>query len=178
MAKRKLDSLLEYARANGMSDADLHALHTMFWRIWAHPDLIGFPLVADSLRQIGLLATRMWNAQLTLFGMERWPFLLKWLADHGPLICSAIGIDDGIKPFSGGKNPMERNGFEADAVYSALCETHALKGYEEKYRLLQGHVLFAFSLALGELSASRRIRRCARQFEIPAKRNSSRTGKQ
>jgi hypothetical protein len=153
MAKRKLDSLLEYARANGMSDADLHALHTMFWRIWAHPDLIGFPLVADSLRQIGLLATRMWNEQLTLFGMERWPFLLKWLADHGPSICSEIGIDDGIKPFSIGKNPMERRGFEADAVYSALCETHALKGYEEKYRLLQGHVLFAFSLALGELSS-------------------------
>jgi len=153
MAKRKLDSLLEYARKEGMSEADLHDLHAMFWRIWAHPDLIGFPLVADSLRQIGLLATRMWNEQLTLFGMERWPSLLKWLADHGPSICSEIGIDDGIKPFSDGKNPMERRGFEADAIYSALCQTHSLKGYEEKYRLLQGHVLFAFSLALGELSS-------------------------
>jgi hypothetical protein len=99
-----------------MSDADLHALHTMFWRIWAHPDLIGFPLVSDSLRQIGLLATRMWNEQLTLVGMERWPFLLKWLADHGSSICSEIGIDDGIKRFSIEKNPMERRGFEADAV--------------------------------------------------------------
>jgi hypothetical protein len=35
MAKRKLDSLLEYARVNGMSDADIHSLHKMLWRILA-----------------------------------------------------------------------------------------------------------------------------------------------
>jgi hypothetical protein len=128
MAKRKLDSLLEYARKEGMSEADRHDLHAMFWRIWAHPDLIGFPVVADSLRQIGLLATRMWNEQLTLFGMERWPSLLKWLADHRSSICSEIGIDEGIKAISIGKNPMKLRGFEADAVYSALCQTHSLKG--------------------------------------------------
>jgi hypothetical protein len=122
MAKRKLDSLLEYVRANGMGEADILALHTMFWRIWAHPDLIGFQLVADSLRQIGLLATRTWNEQLTLFGMERWPSLLKWLADHRYSICSEVGIDEGIKSIRVEKKPMERHGFEADAVYSALCQ--------------------------------------------------------
>jgi hypothetical protein len=100
-----------------MSDADVHALHAMFWRIWANPDLIGIPLVAESLRQVGLLAAEMWNDQLRDFGMERRPFLLKWLADRKPSVWSEIGIDEEVD----GKNPMKQHGFEADAIYSALC---------------------------------------------------------
>ena len=149
MAKRKLDSLLEHAQANGMRKADVDALHTMLWRIWAHPDLIGFPLVAKSLQQIGLLAAKMWNDQLGAFGMERWPFLLEWLAARKPSVWSEIGVDEEVD----GKNPMNQHGFEADAIYSALCQTHALDLYQEEYRLLQGHIVIAFSMALGELSS-------------------------
>jgi hypothetical protein len=48
----KIDLVLEYARGHAMGEADLLALQRLFWKIWAHPDLIAFPLVAASLREI------------------------------------------------------------------------------------------------------------------------------
>src|ERR1700730_3988663 len=89
----KIDSVLEYARRHAMGEADLLALQRLLWKIWAHPDLMAFPRVATSLREIGGLAQKMWNEQLDAFGIKRWSSLSDWLEQHLPLIASEIGID-------------------------------------------------------------------------------------
>ena len=145
--------VLEYARRHAMDEADLLALQRLFWKIWAHSDLIAFPRVAASLREIGVLAKKMWNQQLDDFGIERWSFLSDWLERHLPSIVSEIGIDQRAKEVAAGKNPVKWLGVVLNPVYSMLCETHDIEKYRDRYRLLQGHVLFAFSLALGAQSS-------------------------
>src|SRR5712692_2203148 len=102
--KPKIDSVFEYAQADAMGEADLLALQRLFWKIWAHPNLIAFPLVAASLREIGRLAKQMWNEQLDSFGMERWSFLSGWLEKHLSSIVSETGIDERIEQVAAGKN--------------------------------------------------------------------------
>jgi integrase len=136
-----------------MGEADLLALQRLFWKIWAHPDLIAFPLVAASLREIGGLAQKMWNEQLDAFGVERWSSLSVWLEQHLSSIVSEIRIDQRTKQVAAGKNPVLWRGVGLNAVYAMLCDTHVLQKYRESYRLLQGHILFAFSLALGAKSS-------------------------
>jgi hypothetical protein len=88
----KIDLALEYAREHAMGEADLLALQRLFWRIWADPDLIAFPLLAASLREIGGLAQKMWNEQLDAFGVERWSSLSVWLEQHLSSIVSEIKV--------------------------------------------------------------------------------------
>lgn len=149
----KIEMALEYARRHAMDEADLLALQRLFWKIWAHSDLIAFPRVAASLREIGVLAKKMWNEQLDAFGIERWSSLSVWLEQHLPLIVSEIDIDQRAEQVAAGKNPVLWLGVGLNAVYAMLCDTHVLQEHRERYRLLQGHVLFAFSLALGAQSS-------------------------
>ena len=69
--KQKIALVFECARAHTMCKADLRARQRLFWKIWGHPDLIAFPLVAASRREIRGLAQSMWNEQLDSFGIER-----------------------------------------------------------------------------------------------------------
>src|ERR1700731_1087671 len=141
----KIDSVLEYARRHAMGEADLLALQRLFWKIWAHPDLIAFPLVAASLREIGGLAQKMWNEQLDAFGIERWSSLSGWLEQHLPSIASEIDIYPRTKQVAPGINPSPWPGVGLHPIYAMLCAPHAIERHRERYRLLQGHVLFAFS---------------------------------
>jgi integrase len=158
----KINLLVEYAQDHAMDETDLLALEWLLWKIWAHSDLIAFPRVATSLREIGGVAQKMWNEQLDAFGIERWSSLSDWLERHLPSIVSEIGIDQGTKRVAAGKNPVKGRGVGLKAVYAMLCETHRIEKYRERYRLLQGHVLFAFSLALGAQSSLETYREMCR----------------
>jgi hypothetical protein len=149
----KIELALECARRLAMDEADLLALQQLFWRIWAHPDLIGIEKVATSLREIGGLAQKMWNEQLDAFGIERWSSLSGWLEQHLPSIASEIDIDPRTKQVAARINPVLWQGVGLHPVYAMLCAPHAIEKHRERYRLLQGHVLFAFSLDLGARSS-------------------------
>ena len=126
----KIELALKFARRLAMDEADLLALQQLFWRIWAHPDLIGIEEVVTSLREIGGLVQNMWNEQLDAFGIKRWSSLSGWLEQHLPSIVSEIGIDPRTKQVAAGINPVLWQGVGLHPIYAMLWPPHAI----EKHR--------------------------------------------
>jgi hypothetical protein len=123
--------VLEYAHADAMGEADLLALHRLFWKIWAHPKLIAFPLVVASLREIGRLAKRMWMSNSIPSEWSAGHFSRASWRNTCLSIVSEIGIDERIEHVAAGKNAMLWQGVGLNAVYAMLCDTHFLQGYRE-----------------------------------------------
>ncbi len=158
----KGELLVEYAAAHGLDEAQITNLERLLWKSWAHPDLIGLSLFATSVREICWLSKRMWNQQLDAFGVEQADLLSVWLEEHLPSMVSTIGIDERKRQVAAGKNAVLWKGVGLNAIYAMLCDTHVSETHRVRYRLLQGHILVAFSLALESESSLEAYRRMCR----------------
>lgn len=136
---------------------DVEVLRDLLWLVNAHDQLIAFPFFCQNLIEILSVSTRKWQVPLSAFSLNNDIMkLLEWVVTEGTRLSIILGPQFGRIPkelklsekhpdYPAMKlgNPIVGRGVTRHPAYAALCNVHNTNLLKEKFRLLQGHVLYA-----------------------------------
>ena len=107
----------------------------------ADPELIGFPIICEHLKEMIASMLPKWGINPANWRLDLWLPLLQWTVDHRCDLKESIGTH--FDPEDAQINPMLGNGVGRHPVYTAFLCSHLLSEHQTRYRLLQAHLLAA-----------------------------------
>jgi hypothetical protein len=121
------------------------AVRRFLWEINAHWELVSLPLICRNIKEVLAAAQEKWDLDLVEWGMTSWPDVIDWIIKKELEIARAKGMAAGFaRGFDQrGDHPLMGSGILRHPVYSTLCNSHPSQHENEKFRLLQAHLLFA-----------------------------------
>jgi len=126
------------------TDFKVETLRNLLWLVNAHDELVAFPIICHNLIQILTVSTAEWDIPLSSFHLHNETIkLLEWIVAEETRLTLAIGPKFGLKPKKQSDNPVVGRGSSRHPAYAALCNSQASDLLKDKFRLLQGHLLYA-----------------------------------
>lgn len=123
---------------------DVEILRDLLWLVNAHDQLIAFPLFCKNLAEILTISTKEWGIATSDYCLHPGTLdLLEWLVTHAPHLASSLGSEFARIPKHSSDNPVMGRGVTRHPTYAALFNSHSSAPLKTKYRLLQGHLLYA-----------------------------------
>ena len=121
------------------------ALRRFLWEINAHWELVSLPLICRNIKEVLAAVQERWDLDLAEWGMTSWPDVIDWIIEKELEIAIAKDMGAGFaRGFDQrGDHPLMGSGILRHPVYSTLCNSHPSQHENEKFRLLQAHLLFA-----------------------------------
>jgi hypothetical protein len=136
-------ALLKEAKNDGISIEDLRELLAV---TNAHPDLIAFPTVCESILWICHVIKRVWKADLASWGLHRWASVARWVVLSRKKLAKVIG---GSFDLRSGHNEVVGKGADRHPLYAMLPSSHRGAFLQKRqFRLLQAHLLTGIITAL------------------------------
>ncbi|MDH2917199.1 MAG: hypothetical protein PXX77_10020, partial [Gallionella sp.] len=126
------------------TDFKVETLRDLLWLVNAHDELVAFPFICHNLIQILTASTAEWDIPLSSFHLHDETIkLLEWIVAEETRLTLTIGPKFGLKPKKQSDNPVVGRGSSRHPAYAALCNSQASDLLKDKFRLLQGHLLYA-----------------------------------
>lgn len=131
---------------------DQEILRGLLWLINAHDRLIAFPYICGNILKILSDCQATWGFSVKDFCLHEDTIkLLKWVVENASNLENVLGADFNPhpppNPDQGQQkkqpNPIVGKGATRHPLYAALCDISEARELRSKYRLLQGHFLYA-----------------------------------
>lgn len=128
---------------------DVEMVRDLLWLTNGHDQLVSFPLFCQNLSRVLVTATSQWQVPITAFHLSQDIHrFLEWVVIEAPKLSSKFGEYFHLQPKHEYDNPVVGRGSTRHPLYAALCNSHASEVLQERFRLLQAHLLFAHSTGL------------------------------
>ena len=124
-------------------------LRNFLWLINAHDLLIAFPKVCQNVLRVFELASQNWGYTESDFNLVGISSILKWIVNN-KVALNSVSDEFNREPKNNKNHPIVGHGSSKFPLYASLwnsCESPLL---QNKYTLLQAHLLFAHASALTE----------------------------
>lgn len=119
-------------------------LRDLLWLVNAHDQLVAFPFFCQNVIEILSASTKEWCVSATEFHLHEDSIkLMEWVVAEATQLSSSLGSLFGLIPRNDSDNPVMGKGITRHPTYAALCNSHSVYQFENKFRLLQGHLLHA-----------------------------------
>jgi hypothetical protein len=132
-------TLRRFASSAGMEPA----LRRFLWEINAHWELLSLPLICRNLKEMLTAVQETWDLDLDEWEMASWPEVIDWIIEDDLELRKEVGAGFARGFDERGDHPLMGSGILRHPMYSMLCNSHASPHLNEKFRLLQAHLLFA-----------------------------------
>lgn len=133
------------------------ALREMLWGINAHSYLVAFPRICENLERILTAISASWRTDenpqghtvLDSWRLADWLPLTRWIVAHRQQLADEIGSLFDLAPSKSKKrHPVLSKGVTRHPLFATLWNRHQDPQRQERYLLLQGHLLVAHVAAL------------------------------
>lgn len=127
---------------------DPEILRNFLWLVNAHDKLIALPRICRNVIDIVSATEKHWHADFSISHFTEAIPILQWITANAGYLGKVIGADFDRQPKTALGNPIIRRGSTRHPLYTTLWHTHRLEELQERYLLLQGHLLYAHALQL------------------------------
>lgn len=134
---------LTLRRAVERARLDPEQLRNLLWLMNAHDQLIAFPRICRNIVDLLSLIEQHWQVSAAEFHLTGSVPIMRWIIEYANELSNNLGSDFNRQAKQERDHPVMSRGSSRHPLYTTLWNTCESPHLQNKFYLLQGHLLFA-----------------------------------